>query len=212
MAEQEYEFQVEIDGKNYGMDTLSSVRIKQPLFDKLDVGLACCAEMTVQYYFDLEPSRGAKLIPRCRARGSNDPWLQLGIFWIDLRTTRAGKKILTCYDAMMMADQPFIRDGEFVGEWPRPMDQAAKDIAKRMGVELDPRTKLHSTYTLDYPNDDTCRKLLEYIAAAHAGNWIITAEGKLLLVPLATSMPPETYYLVEEYGRAIVFGKDRILV
>lgn len=214
MAELEYEFQVEIDSRNYGMDTLSSVRIKQPLFDKFDVGLACCAEMTVQYYIieGIDPSRGAKLVPRCRPRGSNEPWYQLGVFFIDMRKARSGKMTLTCYDRMMMADTPFIKDEEFVGEWPRPMDQAARDIAARMGTRLDARTVLNSKYTLDYPNDDPMRKMLEYIAAAHAGNWIMTAADELLLVPLTSSAPPETNYLVEESGLAIVFGEDRILV
>lgn len=214
MGEQEYEFQIEIDGVNYGMDVLSDVRIKQPLFDKFDVGLACCAQMTVQYYVreGIEPSRGAKLIPRCRAKNSDDPWMQLGVFYIDLRTERAGKKTLTCYDSMMKADTPFIKDGEFVGEWPRNMKQTVNDIVARMGITLDPRTQLVSTYTVDYPNDLPMRKILEYVAAAHAGNWIITANDQLLLVPLATSMPPETNYLVTEWGLAIVFGEDRILV
>lgn len=214
MTETEYEFQVEIDAVNYGMDTLSSVRIKQPLFDKFDVGLACCAEMTVQYYIieNIDPSRGAKLVPRCRTRGSSEPWHQLGVFFIDMRKARSGKMTLTCYDRMMMADTPFIKDGEFVGEWPRPMDQVAREIATRMGTKLDSRTVLNSNYTLDYPNDDPMRKMLEYIAAAHAGNWIMTAADELLLVPLTSSAPPETNYLVEEMGRAIVFGEDRILV
>lgn len=210
----DYEFQVNIGGVDYGMDTLSAVHIKQPLFDKMDVGLACCAELTVSYYIDLqvEPERGAKLIPRYRPKGSNDPWQQLGVFYIDLRTTREGKQTLMCYDSMMLADTPFIVDGEFVGEWPRSMKQCAEEIAARMGISLDPRTSINPNYTLDYPNDSTMRKLLQYIAAAHAGNWIITAANQLLLVPLATSMPPETYYLVEEHGLAIVFGEDRILV
>lgn len=211
--ELEYEFQVEIDGTNYGMDTLTDVHIKQPLFDKFDVGLACCAQMTVQYYVKsgIEPSRGAKLIPQYRIKGSSDNWEQIGVFYIDLRTERAGKKTLTCYDSMMKADTPFFTEGD-VGEWPRNMKQIVDEIARRMGVKLDPRTKIVSTYTVDFPNEDHMRTILEYVAAAHAGNWIMTAKDELLLVPLTTSMPPETHYLVTEWGLPIVFGEDRILV
>ncbi len=216
MAEIEYEFQVEIGDIIYGMDTLSAVTIKQPLFDKIDVGLACCAQMTVSYYVgDIpEPARGAKLIPRCRARGSNDPWFQLGVFYIDLRVTRSGKQTLTCYDSMMMADVKYLdqNDDEFLDDWPRSMRSIVNDIVERMGISLDPRTVINEVYTIDYPNEKTMRNLLQYVAAAHAGNWIITAANQLLLVPLATSMPAETYYLVDEYGQAIVFGVDRILV
>ena len=39
----------------------------------------------------------------------------------------------------------------------------------------------------------------------------MTGEGRLYLVPLV-SIPPETNYLVTEYGDAITFGGDRILV
>ena len=211
--ELEYEFQVEIDGVNYGMDVLKDVRIKQPLFDRFDVGLACCAEMTVQYYVKegIEPSRGAKLIPRYRVKDSNTKWDQLGVFYIDLRSERAGKKTLTCYDSMMKADTPFFTGGD-VGEWPRNMKKVVDEIASRMGVTLDPRTQIVSSYVVDFPNDDHMRTILEYVAAAHAGNWIITAKDQLLLVPLTTSMPPETYYLVTEWGLPIVFGEDRILV
>ena len=53
---------------------------------------------------------------------------------------------------------------------------------------------------------------MKFIAVAHGGNWTITREDKLLLVPLVGSMPPETNYLVTEDGDAITFGGDRILV
>lgn len=211
--ELEYEFQVEIDGTNYGMDTLTSVNVKQPLFDKFDVGLACCAQMTVQYYVKegIEPSRGAKLVPRYREKDTSNKWEQIGVFYIDLRTERAGKKTLTCYDSMMKADTPFFTEGD-VGEWPRSMKIIVYQIAAKMGITVDPRTKLVDSYTMDFPNEDHMRTMLEYIAAAHAGNWIITAANQLLLVPLTTSMPPETHYLVTEWGLPIVFGEDRILV
>ena len=212
MPEQEYEFQVEIGGTNYGMDRLSSVTITHPLFDRFDVGLCCCARMIVTYRFNMEPPKGAKLIPMYRPKGSNDAWKQIGVFYIDLRTEKADKKTLTCYDSMMKADVQFTKDNELVEDWPRSMSQLANEIAVRMGIALDPRTVLSSDYIVDYPNDLTMRDLLGYIAAAHAGNWIITDEAKLLLVPVATSMPPETNYLVTESGAPIVIGGYKILV
>lgn len=67
-----------------------------------------------------------------------------------------------------------------------PMPSAAAEMARLMGVELDPRTRLHAGYLIDYPaNDYTLRDILRFIAAAHGGNWIITDQGRLLLVPLA---------------------------
>lgn len=213
--EHELEYRVKIGNTYYGMDTLTSASIKRPLFDKISVGLACCAQMIVKYRFDLEPPRGAKLLPECRKKNSNDAWYKLGTFFIDLRTEKAGVKTLTCYDSMLKADVPFLTDEDIsidVGEWPRNMKVMVDEISKRMGVSLDPRTVINPIYEIDYPNNDTCRDILQYVAAAHAGNWIITREDKLLLVPLFLSMPPETHYLVTEYGYAIIFGDDRILV
>lgn len=213
----DYEFQVEIDGVNYGMDVLTEARIKQPLFDKVSVGLACCAEMTVSYYVGTlpEPSKGAMIVPRFRPKRDTEPpfnWMQLGVFYIDLRKTRAGKQTLICYDSMMRADVKFLQDDVLLEDWPQPMGKVAEDIRIRMGLNFDPRTKINETYTIDYPNEANMRDILMYIAAAHAGNWIITSRNELLLVPLVGSMPPETWFLIEEHGKPIVFGDTRIVI
>lgn len=112
---------------------------------------------------------------------------------------------------MLKTEQTYLIS-EDVGEWPRGMKALVADIASRIDVEVDSRTVINESYVVEYPNDYTMREILCHIAAAHAGNWIITADGKLLLVPLFTAMPPETYYLIEDSGSAIVFGEDRILV
>jgi hypothetical protein len=46
------------------------------------------------------------------------------------------------------------------------------------------------------------------IAAAHGGNWVITDEGKLRLIPLG-SAPAETNNLVTEHGDTITFGEGK---
>ena len=93
------------------------------------------------------------------------------------------------------------------------MDDAVDIIAELMGITVDPRTNVSHTYTIDYPaNDYTLRDVLKFIAVANGGNWTITRNDKLLLVPLVGSVPPETHYLIEESGFAITFGGDRILV
>ena len=93
-----------------------------------------------------------------------------------------------------------------------PMTEAVEIMAALMGVEIDPRTALNSAYTIDYPvSNQTLRKTLSWIAATHGGNFVMTDEGKLLLVPLI-SAPAETNYLVTEYGGPIVIGGIRILL
>lgn len=212
MNENEYEYRVKIDDVFYGMDSLMSGKIKQPLFDKFGVGLACCAQLDLKYRIGAlpEPSKGAKVIPQYRIRGSSNTWTQLGIFYIDLRSTRNGTKTLICYDSMMKADIDFYMSAI---RWPALMYVLAEECASQMGVSIDPRTVLNRKYTIEKPVESVpTRTLLQYIASANGGNWIITAVGKLLLVPLFSSMPPETSYLITEYGNNIVIGGDRILV
>ena len=138
-------------------------------------------------------------------------WRQLGVFWIDTRA-RVGEKLhIIAYDGILKANIVWTPDQTL--EFPMTMPRAVEVICDLMDMELDSRTVLNPAYTIDYPaNDWTLRDILGFIAAAHAGNWICTHEGKLLLVPLFDSMPKETNYLVTEDGDPITFGGDRILV
>lgn len=212
MTEQEYEYRVQIDDKYYGMDTLMYGKVSQPMFDKFSVGLACCAQLDLKYRINKlpEPSKGARVVPQYRPKGTTDPWTQIGIFYIDMRSTREGVKTLTCYDNMMKADTPY----NFATlTWPANMKVVAQGCANQMGVSIDSRTVLTTAYTMEKPSDEIhIRTLLQQIASAHGGNWIVTAAGELLLVPLFSSMPVETSYLITEYGNNILIGGYRILV
>ena len=156
-----------------------------------------------------EIPRAAKIIPYALVNGV---WEQLGVFYLDERSVkRTGIMTVIAYDSMLKADKVWVPDQSL--EFPMPMDEAVDVIAELMGITVDSRTQVSHTYTIDYPaNDYTLRDVLKFIATANGGNWTITREDKLLLVPLVGSMPPETHYLIEESGFAITFGGDRILV
>ena len=114
------------------------------------------------------------------------------------------------YDAMLKAEQVWEPVQSLA--FPMTMRAAATEIARLMGVTIDPRTTFNDAYLVDYPaNEYTLRDVLRYIAVAHAGNWIITDAGQLRLVTFG-EIPPETNYLITEYGSAITFGGVRILV
>ena len=112
---------------------------------------------------------------------------------------------------MLKGEQVWLTNDYSSVNWPMPMSDAVKDLALRLGVEVDDRTKIRSDYSVEYPGDYTIREVLSYISAAHGGNWIITDAGKLRLVTLM-EIPAETNYLIEEYGNAVTFGGVRILV
>lgn len=204
------EYKVEIGGITYGMGDIESVNIEQPLFDKLSVGNACSAKLTIVFWEITTIPKMSKIVPYARKQ-STDDWIMQGEFYIDTRSLSDGKMTIVAYDAMLKGEIVWVPSQHLV--FPMSMENAVAEIASLMGVEIDNRTLLNSIYTIDYPaNDYTMRDILRYIAAAHAGNWIMTIEGRLLLVPLFASMPPETHYLVTEYGNPITFGGTRILV
>lgn len=204
------EYKVEIGGESYAMDELRAVSITQPLFEKFSVGNACAAELTVEFIPRGEVPRMAKIIPYCRERETEE-WAKLGEFYLDERSRNGVVLKLTAYDAMLKAGLVWEPEQDLT--FPMTMPDAVDIFCTLMGVALDSRTVLNSAYTIDYPaNDYTVRDILRYIAAAHGGNWIITAEGKLLLVPLFDAMPGETNYLITEGGSSITFGDVRILV
>lgn len=188
------EVKLSAGGVDYGEDRIVSLEASGSLFaqDEPGIGGAAAREIDLTLYLegpDTVP-RMARLRPFCRAvRGEQkSEWLPKGVFYIDTRSSEriAGGTLLTIhgFDAMLMAEQVWTPDQSL--EFPMPMPSAAAEMARLMGVELDPRTRLHAGYLIDYPaNDYTLRDILRFIAAAHGGNWIITDQGRLLLVPLA---------------------------
>lgn len=205
-----YEYKVDIAGVTYGMKDIKSANIEHPLFDKLSAGNACSAQLELNLWPRGDIPRTAQIIPWVRDTNGGD-WYQLGVFYIDTRAWNGDLLEITAYDGMIKAEVIWTPTSGFT--FPATMESVAEDIAYRMGVEIDPRCSFNSSYIVNSQDAGySMREILGYIGAAHFGNWIMTNEGKLLLVPALTSLPEETNYLVAEDGDAIVFGDTRILV
>lgn len=208
-TEREYGF--DINGVWYGPEQEVSHSVNAGLYEKFGFGNATIASLTLSLFADNIP-RGATIKRFIRLRNGDQvsEWLPKRIFFINRRSEDDGRWTVEAFDAMRKAE--VIWDPDQSLKFPLSMPDAVKEFARIMGVEVDPRTSLNAAYTIDYPaNDYTIRDELRFIAAAHAGNWVITDVGKLLLVPLM-SEPEETNYLVTEHGDAITFGGVRILV
>ncbi len=203
------EYKVVIDTTEYTDADIQSGNIERPLFDELGIGNACMAMLKIVFKQKSVIPRMAKIVPKALVDGQ---WEQLGVFYLDERSVKpTGIMTVVAYDSMLKADKVWEPDQSI--EFPLPMDDAVDIIAELMGITVDARTNVSHTYTIDYPaNDYTLRDVLKFIAVANGGNWTITRNDKLLLVPLVGSMPSETHYLIEESGFAITFGGDRILV
>ena len=209
------ERKINIAGTDYGEDAIVSLTTTGGLFadGTLSVGSAVSREINLSLWnISKTIPKMAKLIPYYRISNGTQTseWIQKGVFYIDTRSVDSGLLTIHGYDDMLKAEQIWTPDQSL--EFPMPMTQVVDIIANIMGVEIDARTVLNSSYTVDYPaNDYTLRDVLRYIAAAHGGNWIMSDAGELWLVGLNT-LPPETNYLCDEDGDWITFGGDRILV
>lgn len=208
-TEREYKF--DVAGTEYGKDAEVSHSVESQLFEEFGIGNACCATLKLALYADNVPrSATIKRYLRLVNGSQATDWIPKGVFFTNRRSCDGYYWELEAYDAMRKADVVWEPDQSL--NFPMTMPDAVNIFCQLMGVELDSRTVLNSSYTIDYPaNDYTIRNELCFIAAAHGGNWIITDAGKLLLIPLL-SMPTETNYLITDAGSAITFGGVRILV
>lgn len=205
------EYKFEINGVEYGPEEEVEHTYSNGIFEDFGFGNAYTASLTLSLFTDNVP-RAATIKRYVRLRNGEQvsEWIPKGTFFTNTRSDDDGCWTIEAYDSMRKAEVVWTPDQSL--EFPLSMPAAAAEFARILGVELDPRTVLNGKYTIDYPaNDYTIRNELCFIAAAHGGNWIITDENKLYLVPLL-SAPAETNYLVEEYGGAITFGGVRILV
>ncbi|NBI81636.1 hypothetical protein D3Z48_05980 [Clostridiaceae bacterium] len=208
-TEKEYGF--DVSGVWYGPDSEVRHTVDSGLYEGFGIGNASTAKLTLFLYAGSIP-RGAEIRRYIRLKNGAEvsEWLPKGVFFTNRRAVEDGYWTVEAFDVMRKAERVWTPDDSMV--FPMPMPAAVDIFLGLMGAQLDPRTAINPNYTIDYPaNEYTIRDELRYIAAAHAGNWIVTGEGRLLLVPLV-SIPPETNYLVTEYGDAILFGGDRILV
>lgn len=205
------EYAFDISGVWYGPEAEVSHSVESSLFEEFGIGNAMSATLTMSLYADSIP-RGAVIKRYVRLNNGVEAseWLPKGVFFTNRRTNDDGYWTVEAYDAMLKADFTWTPQQGF--KFPCTMEEAARDIAAGMDVELDGRNVYLPYRMNEYPAGEYMRRdALRDIAAAHGGNWYMSDAGKLRLVPLI-SFPAETSYLVTEHGDAILFGGVRILV
>lgn len=188
------EYKLTINGVDYYSDDMQgNPIITRPLLDKPAIGRVCSATMTVT----IRPVAGVD-IPKAAAVSAyvrlvskdgltTTAWVSIGKFNI---SSRSGKTniALTLRDDMIKAGQTYL-DKTSISNWPVQQSAVVDDIAAIMGVTVDSRTvlKTGSSYRANIPDSDMLiSEVLSYIAVCNGGNWIITEEGKLRLIPLAS--------------------------
>lgn len=213
-----FETQVTIDGNAVGETSIMSINRSRPGMpeNKPSVGGALSATLNLTI---LKPSfsipKLATIVVKVRARNSSQTsgWLNQGTFYVDTRKHNEsagslGTIQITAYDSMAKAeaDYPSVNHS-----WPYLDKSVVAEIATAIGVTVDSRTNsfLTSGYMIDLPLGYTMRETLEHIAAAYGGNFVITADNKLLFVPLYGFEPRVIgNYLADTNGDALVFGNE----
>lgn len=141
----------------------------------------------------VEIPRMAKLTIKYALTDGTDKseWISLGSFFIDTRQWNAQHDIVAihAYDAMLKAEEDYLIAGQASGTWPRTQAAVVQDVSRRIGVPLDPRTVINSGYMAEYPGGYSMREVLGFVGGCHCGNWIITPQETLLLLPLVVTNP-----------------------
>ena len=186
------EYKLNIDGIDYlGENLRGNPVISKPLLDAPAIGRVCSATMkAVIHPIDgVAIPKAARVYAFCRlvspdGKTATD-WVKQGCFYISSRTGKTNVT-LNLRDDMVKAGQTYF-DKSTLTDWPKQQAIVVADIAKIMGVEVDSRSSFAtgSSYRINYIAGDTLiSEVLSYIAASNGGNWIMTEEGRLRLVPL----------------------------
>lgn len=210
----EVEWRFTINGTVYGSESEVSHSVEQQLFERFGFGNAASATLGLELYANDIP-RAATIKRECRLVNGEQvsEWIPKGTFFTNTRKEEDGLWHIEAMDAMRKADKVWWPNDD--DEFPMQMSDFVSQACEVLGVTLDPRSVIPNR-KVDFPaNDQTWRQTLGFVAAAGLGNFIITENNKLRLVPLLSApvFDDEEYsYLIDEYGNAILFGGVRIIV
>ena len=179
------------------------------LSDPLTVGNCMTGTLKISVLTDDVIDTSSPVIIKARITDGKQysEFMDFGTFYIDLPEVDEGLITLTCYDSMLKAEQHYVDATDSEEEWPKPMITCVEEIALRIGVGIDPRTRINVgvDYLVPYPSGRTMQQVLGFIGAVHGGNWIITEENLLRLVPIINS-PDDTFNIIDEDYNTIMTG------
>ena len=150
-----------------------------------------------------------------RPEDCSSEWIPKGVFYIDTRKkhiTEGDEKVLTlhAYDGMLKAEKNYATTALNFPQHPYPVVQ---EIASALGwtIETDTATLLQSSnYNIPLPTAYSYREVLQQIAAAFGGNFIMNENGELKLIALYDTVRSDDLLLVNGY--VLLIGGDGICV
>lgn len=182
----------EIDGVDYA--SISAPVIERGLFpESLSIGNCVSASLQISIRSDSAIAQSSGIVIKNRLVSGEDEdfrseFLPAGTFWISRRSFDIVNKltVLTCYDAMLKTNTAYPLGQQ--SDWPKTEAAVVQEIAELIGVEVDSRTVIDPDSPLiERPETYTVQQVLGFIGVAHAGNWIVTKENRLRLIPITTA-------------------------
>lgn len=212
-------FRMEAKARIGGVDYLkiSAPKINRNLMSApLSVGNCNVATLSLSILTDDEIKSTSPVVIMGRLTDGKiySEWMEFGTFFIDQRDTSfEGLLTVDCYDAMLKANQSYLDGSDSSANWPKTMKAVVEEVAYRLGVGIDPRTKINTgaDYVVPYPSGKTMIQVLGDIGACHGGNWIITEENLLRLVPLVTA-PDETFHVISHDYEKVKTADGHLLI
>lgn len=214
------EYKLVINNVTYYSENMQSRPIiTKPLLDGPAIGRVCSATMTVAIrpIANTTIPKAARVLVYSRLTSQDGAtvtdWVLIGKFNI---SSRSGTKILTlrCRDDMIKAGQTYLDKADSTLNWPVQQSVVVNDIARIMGVSLDDRTVIHTgtDYRAQSPGTEALiSEVLSYIGVCNGGSWIITEEGKLRLVPLASPSATAQQALGTAHNGYLEEGIDAVI-
>ena len=209
--------------ESYTTDRIVSAKARSAMMDKgATIGSCIAKELDLVLRDPGIIPRMAKIVMQYRLNDGtrHSEWIYKGTFFVDTREIDSfGVISIHAYDAMLMAEQFFpAKAGNRKITWPMTDVAAAKAIQQIIGVNWDARNNdiMTAEYSIPDPGSGekayTMREALGFIGAMYGGNWIVTDDNKLRLILLGDIPADTSNLLIDEHGRYITIGGDRIIV
>ena len=180
-----------INGAEY-TNISAPVISRSAMQDAMSVGnvISASCVLSVKTTNIIPKSAQVQILSRYTDGETSSDWMSMGTFYISRRIKDPLNRVITieCYDALLKANAPASLT------LPASMADVADAIADAIGLNIDSRTSIltGSAYTINsIPASATYRDVLGTIAAANCGNFIVTPDNNLRLVPIVTLPDPE---------------------
>jgi len=219
----EYDIRLQIGDQYFGMSVLRSVSTVNQLCDvKFEIGQTACGQIDIEMEKPTATfARMARIVPYtkridCEPEGE---WKQRGVYFIDTRETEidGGDDLLhlTGYDGMLKTSKDY---GDLGLTYPAKTLTVVNRIAELSGLEVEEETQklLDDGQTIPKPEYYTGREILGFVAAMHAGSFMMDRFGKLKLINMADMLSDENditeRLLANQSDQPIEIGGEFIVV